>query len=148
MCRKLDLRPGEHVTEAGAGWGSLALHMADRFGVTVRAYNVSAEQAEYARERAKSRGLADRVEFVDEDFRAITGECDAFVSVGMLEHVGRAHYRELGRYRVGGVEIRRTGTRSFDRPLPAVADEQVDSASNFSGRLCAVATRDNGDLRA
>jgi cyclopropane-fatty-acyl-phospholipid synthase len=36
------------------------------------------------------------VEFIEDDYRNISGECDAFVSVGMLEHVGREHYRELG----------------------------------------------------
>ncbi len=28
VCRKLRLRPGERVVEAGCGWGTLALHMA------------------------------------------------------------------------------------------------------------------------
>jgi cyclopropane-fatty-acyl-phospholipid synthase len=41
--------------------------------------------------------LADRVEFIEDDYRSIRGECDAFVSVGMLEHVGLRHYGELGR---------------------------------------------------
>jgi cyclopropane-fatty-acyl-phospholipid synthase len=36
------------------------------------------------------------VEFVEDDYRNITGHCDAFVSVGMLEHVGIANYAELG----------------------------------------------------
>jgi len=97
VCRKLALRPGERVVEAGAGWGSLALHMAEHYGVSVRAYNVSAEQTAYARAQATRRGLDGRVEFVEADFRTITGRYDAFVSLGMLEHVGRHHYRELGR---------------------------------------------------
>lgn len=97
VCRKLALRPGERVVEAGCGWGSLALYMAERYGVRVRAYNISEEQIRYAREQARRRGLADRVEFVLDDYRAIGGRYDAFVSVGMLEHVGPAHYRALGR---------------------------------------------------
>ena len=44
VCRKLRLRPGERVVEAGCGWGALALHMARHYGVTVRAFNISAEQ--------------------------------------------------------------------------------------------------------
>jgi cyclopropane-fatty-acyl-phospholipid synthase len=28
ICRKLMLKPGETVVEAGCGWGTLALHMA------------------------------------------------------------------------------------------------------------------------
>jgi cyclopropane-fatty-acyl-phospholipid synthase len=97
VCRKLRLSPGERVIEAGCGWGSLALHMARRYGVSVRAFNLSSEQIAFARERARREGLAGRVEFIEEDYRAASGECDAFVSVGMLEHVGRRDYDTLGR---------------------------------------------------
>jgi cyclopropane-fatty-acyl-phospholipid synthase len=97
VCRKLGLRPGETVVEAGCGWGSLALYMARRHGVRVHAYNVSHEQIRYARERARREGLDDRVTFREEDYRRADVRCDAFVSVGMLEHVGRRGYPELAR---------------------------------------------------
>jgi cyclopropane-fatty-acyl-phospholipid synthase len=97
VCRKLGLRAGETVIEAGCGWGALALHMARHRGVRVRAYNIAKEQIRWARDRAKREGLSDRVEFLERDYREIEGHCDAFVSVGMLEHVGRANYGELGR---------------------------------------------------
>ena len=96
VCRKLMLRPGETVVEAGSGWGTLALHMAKHYGVTVRAYNISREQVKSARERAKAEGIAGRVEYIEDDYRNMRGTFDAFVSVGMLEHVGVRHYRELG----------------------------------------------------
>lgn len=96
VCRKLQLRPGETVVEAGCGWGGLARHMARHYGVTVRAYNISREQVAYARERARLEGLAGRIDYVEDDYRNISGKYDAFVSVGMLEHVGSEHYRELG----------------------------------------------------
>jgi cyclopropane-fatty-acyl-phospholipid synthase len=96
VCRKLGLRPGERVIEAGCGWGSLALFMAREYGVRVRAFNISAEQIAYARDRAKAERLLDRVEFVEGDYREVRGRCDAFVSVGMLEHVGLADYPTLG----------------------------------------------------
>jgi cyclopropane-fatty-acyl-phospholipid synthase len=96
VCRKLQLRPGDRVVEAGCGWGALALHMARHYGVTVRAYNVSRPQLEFARARATREGLEARVTFIDVDYRAITERADVFVSVGMLEHVGRARYAELG----------------------------------------------------
>jgi cyclopropane-fatty-acyl-phospholipid synthase len=111
VCKKLGLRPGETVIEAGCGWGALALHMARHYGVRVRAYNVANEQIRWARERAEREGLSDRVQFLDEDYRGIDGRCDAFVSVGMLEHVGRANYRELGRV------IERTLDRTHGRGL-------------------------------
>jgi cyclopropane-fatty-acyl-phospholipid synthase len=96
VCRKLRLRPDEHVVEAGCGWGSLALFMAKHYGVLVRAYNISAEQIAYARSRAKAEGFAGRVEFIEDDYRNMSGQYDAFVSVGMLEHVGLADYPALG----------------------------------------------------
>lgn len=96
ICRKLRLQPGEEVVEAGCGWGALALHMAKHYGVKVTAYNISREQIAFARERARAAGLEDRVEFIEDDYRNVRGRCDAFVSVGMLEHVGLEHYRELG----------------------------------------------------
>jgi cyclopropane-fatty-acyl-phospholipid synthase len=96
VCRKLRLHPGDEVVEAGCGWGALAMHMARHYGVRVRAYNISASQLIYARERAAREGLTDRVTFVDGDYRSIDGRCDAFVSIGMLEHVGPRQYRALG----------------------------------------------------
>ena len=96
VCRKLALTPGDRVIETGCGWGSLALFMARHYGVTVRAVNISHEQIACARERANAEGLADRVEFVEDDYRNVRGRYDAFVSVGMLEHVGLADYPTLG----------------------------------------------------
>ncbi len=96
VCRKLQLKPGDRVVEAGCGWGSLARHMAKHYGVKVRAYNISEEQVEFAREQAEQENLSDSVEYVLDDYRTIDGEYDAFVSVGMLEHVGTKNYRELG----------------------------------------------------
>lgn len=91
VCRKLRLRPGERVIETGCGWGALALHMARHYGARVRAFNISSEQLAFAREQAAREGLDGRVEFIDEDYRNVSGQYDAFVSVGMLEHVGLHH---------------------------------------------------------
>jgi cyclopropane-fatty-acyl-phospholipid synthase len=96
VCRKLRLEAGESVVEAGCGWGTLALHMARHYGVRVRAFNISHEQVQYARERAAREGLASAVEYVEDDYRSISGHYDAFVSVGMLEHVGPENYTALG----------------------------------------------------
>ena len=97
VCRKLRLQPGETVAEAGCGWGSLALHMAQHYGVSVKSFNISREQIAHARREASNRGLNGRVEFIEDDYRNIIGNFDAFVSVGMLEHVGLRHYPEFGR---------------------------------------------------
>jgi cyclopropane-fatty-acyl-phospholipid synthase len=97
VCRKVRLRPGQKVIDAGCGWGALAIHMAEHYGVEVIAYNNSREQVAFARERAKAKQLDDRVTFVEDDYRTMDQRCDAFVSVGMLEHVGLANYKTLGK---------------------------------------------------
>jgi cyclopropane-fatty-acyl-phospholipid synthase len=97
VCRKLELRRGERVLEAGCGWGAMALHMARHQGVEVVACNVSREQIAWARRRAVAEGLDERVTFIEDDYRNVPGRFDAFVSIGMLEHVGLSNYRDLGR---------------------------------------------------
>ena len=96
VCRKLRLKPGQTVIEAGCGWGSLAMHMAEHYGVKVKAYNNSREQVALARQQASLKGLDGRVEFVLDDYRSIDQQFDVFVSVGMLEHVGLRNYQTLG----------------------------------------------------
>jgi cyclopropane-fatty-acyl-phospholipid synthase len=97
VCRKLRLSPQDTVVEAGCGWGALSMHMAARYGVRVKAFNISSEQVKHARASARAAGLEGRVEFIEDDYRNIQGRFDAFVSVGMLEHVGRNQHGELGR---------------------------------------------------
>lgn len=96
ICRKLRLQPGQTVVEAGCGWGALARYMAGRHGVRVLACDVSRERITYARQRAQADGIDHRVQFVEDDYRNIAGNFDAFVSVGMLEHLDASRYRELG----------------------------------------------------
>jgi len=96
VCRKLELVPGETVVESGCGWGALALHMARHYKVSVKAFNISHEQILHARRRAVQEGLRGQVEFIEDDYRNVSGQFDAFVSVGMLEHVGIHHFAEFG----------------------------------------------------
>ena len=97
VCRKLGLRSGETVLEVGCGWGALAIHMARHYGVRVKAFNISHEQIAWARDWARQAGVSSQVEFVEDDYRNVSGAFDVFVSIGMLEHVGRENYHELGR---------------------------------------------------
>lgn len=96
VCRKLDLKPGDTVVEAGSGWGGLARYLARHYGVRVRSYNISAEQVAYAQARARREGFGDEVTYIEDDYRNVQGTFDVFVSVGMLEHVGVANYGVLG----------------------------------------------------
>jgi cyclopropane-fatty-acyl-phospholipid synthase len=74
----------------GCGWGSLALHAAQRYGVDVVGITLSAEQAALARERVSDAGLDGRIAIRVQDYRdAGDGPFDAVSSIGMAEHVGR-----------------------------------------------------------
>ena len=121
VCRKLELKAGERVVEAGCGWGALALFMAKQYGVTVRALNVSTAQIAYARAMAKQEGLDGRVEFIEDDYRNVGGKHDVFVSVGMLEHVGLADFPTFGGVIARSLEPRGRGLLHFigrDQPSP------------------------------
>jgi cyclopropane-fatty-acyl-phospholipid synthase len=89
VCTKLDLKEGQRVLDVGCGWGSFAIHAAERHGVRVVGITLSEPQAELARQRVAERGLSDRVEIRVQDYRATDdGPYDAVSSIGMVEHVG------------------------------------------------------------
>lgn len=130
VARKLHLKPGDHVVEAGCGWGEMARHFAREYGVTVRAYNISYEQVVYARNRARMEGLANQVEFVEDDWRGIDGQFDAFISVGMLEHVGPENYRKLGDVihrclKPTGLALLHTIGRNSARPVDRWTEKRI-----------------------
>jgi cyclopropane-fatty-acyl-phospholipid synthase len=93
ICRKLDLRPGDHLLEIGTGWGGLALHAARHYGCRVTTTTISPRQHEYALTRVRESGLEDSITVLDKDYRELTGEYDKLVSVEMIEAVG-LHYLE------------------------------------------------------
>jgi cyclopropane-fatty-acyl-phospholipid synthase len=130
VCRKLRLQPGEKVVETGCGWGALALHMAKHYGAKVTAYNISAEQISFARQRAQAEGLDGQVEFIEDDYRSVRGEFDAFVSVGMLEHVGTDNYQELGAVidrslKVNGRGLIHSIGLNYPRPMDAWTERHI-----------------------
>jgi cyclopropane-fatty-acyl-phospholipid synthase len=127
ICRKLRIAASDRVVEAGCGWGSLALHIGGRYGAKVRAFNISKEQLEFARHRARAEGLEHRVEFVEDDYRNIQESSDVFVSVGMLEHVGLDHYPELGRVICGSLSSEGRGLiHSIGRNRPGLLHPWIE----------------------
>jgi cyclopropane-fatty-acyl-phospholipid synthase len=93
VCRKLQLKPGDTVVEAGCGWGGLALFMAKHY-------------------------------------RNITGQYDAFVSVGMLEHVGKGDFPTLGKVidrclKPGGRGLIHTIGRNRPAPMNAWIERRI-----------------------
>ena len=93
ICRKLALRPGQRLLDVGCGWGSLALHAAQRYGVDVVGITLSAQQADLAGRRIADAGLEGRVSIRVQDYREVDdGPFDAISSIGMAEHVGSAAF--------------------------------------------------------
>ena len=92
ICRKLRLRPGEHLLDVGCGWGGLLEYAATRHGVSGVGITLSEPQAEAARARLVAAGVADRVRIEVRDYRDMPSDWrfDKAVSVGMREHVGAA----------------------------------------------------------
>ena len=95
LCRKLRLKPADHVLEIGTGWGGWSLHAAQHYGCRVTTLTISQQQLELAVKRIAAAGLSDRIEVRLQDYRDITGQFDKIVSIEMLEAVG---YRYLPDY--------------------------------------------------
>lgn len=92
ICRKLDLRPGEHIVEIGTGWGGFALHAAQRYGCKVTTTTISQEQYRLARERVSQAGLDGQIEVLFSDYRDLTGTYDKLVSIEMIEAIGHQYF--------------------------------------------------------
>lgn len=92
IAAKLCLRPGQKVLDIGCGWGGMAMTLAELADVEVLGITLSREQHAVATERARARGLSDRVRFELRDYRDVQGRFDRIVSIGMFEHVGALHY--------------------------------------------------------
>jgi cyclopropane-fatty-acyl-phospholipid synthase len=90
-CRKLDLKPGDHLVEIGTGWGGLALHAARHYGCRVTTTTISREQHALASERIRAAGLQDRVTLLRSDYRDLEGQFDKLVSIEMIEAVGHQY---------------------------------------------------------
>jgi cyclopropane-fatty-acyl-phospholipid synthase len=88
ICRKLQLKPQDHLLEIGTGWGGLAVHAARHYGCRVTTTTISAEQHRMASARAVAAGLGDRIEVLRSDYRELNGQYDKLVSVEMFEAVG------------------------------------------------------------
>ena len=77
------------VLEVGCGWGGLAQRLHDS-GMAVTAISLSDAQLAWARtNRAAS------IDFRNQDYRDVTGQFDAVVSVEMVEAVGREYWGDF-----------------------------------------------------
>jgi cyclopropane-fatty-acyl-phospholipid synthase len=132
VCRKLGLQPGMRVLDVGCGWGSFALHAAERYGANVVGITISTEQAELVRKRVAEAGLTERVDIRVQDYRDIDdGPFDAISSIGMSEHVGRA---QLPRYVSQLHSLLRPGGRLLNHAISWNAGPTEDDPDSFIPR--------------
>ena len=94
ICRKLNLKPQDHLLEIGTGWGGFAMNAAKNYGCRVTTTTISREQFDYATKRIADAGLSDRVTIVMEDYRDLKGQFDKLVSIEMIEAVGHEFFDE------------------------------------------------------
>jgi cyclopropane-fatty-acyl-phospholipid synthase len=93
ICRKLQLRPSDHLLEIGTGWGGFAAYAAKNCGCQVTTTTISRQQYEYAQSLFKQPGQAgDRITLLLEDYRNLRGQFDKLVSIEMFEAVGLKYY--------------------------------------------------------
>jgi cyclopropane-fatty-acyl-phospholipid synthase len=91
ICQRLELKAGETLLEIGTGWGALAIHAAQHYGVHVTTTTISDAQFDYAKERVESLGLNEQVTLLSKDYRELQGQYDKLVSIEMIEAVGHEY---------------------------------------------------------
>ncbi|MBP1933376.1 SAM-dependent methyltransferase [Ammoniphilus resinae] len=95
VLKKLQLKKGERLLDIGSGWGWLILRAAQQYGVKSFGVTISEEQYRKTKERIRSLGLEGQVDVALMDYTELARKgysYDKIASVGMFEHVGKAHY--------------------------------------------------------
>jgi cyclopropane-fatty-acyl-phospholipid synthase len=95
VCQKVRLQPGESVIDIGTGFGGFMFHAAEHHGVNVCGINTTTEQVDWLKGEIERRGMGDRLESREADFREVHKQFDKVVSIGVLEHAGRDQLKEV-----------------------------------------------------
>ena len=100
VCRKLALQPGMRLLDVGCGWGGMAMHAAEHYGVSVVAVTLSEQQAEWGKKAVADRGLD--VDLRYGDYRDVRDSgFDAVSSIGLTEHIGIAQLSSYAQFLAG-----------------------------------------------
>ena len=95
ILKKLNLKEGLSLLDIGCGWGGLLIEAAKQYRIKGIGITLSEEQYIKFKERIKEENLQDYLEVRLMDYRELKKtkmKFDRVVSVGMIEHVGRANY--------------------------------------------------------
>lgn len=124
--KKLRLKPGETLLDIGCGWSALIMRAAERYGVKALGITLSEEQYAAGKEAIRRRGLEDCCDVRLVNYLELAKEGVAFdkiVSIGMIEHVGKAHLRDFALsvrklIKPGGVAMLHHITTPWQEPSP------------------------------
>ena len=121
VCRKLRLKPGEHLLDIGCGWGNFVIYAAKHFQVRATGITLSSEQKAYAEKWIREEGLEDQIEIRILNYRDLgRNRFDKISCIGMSEHVGRENMAGFfetvyGALKPGGLFLQHTITTNARR---------------------------------
>src|SRR5450755_2215678 len=88
VCRKLQLAEGERFVDIGCGFGGFMFRALETTGALGTGINTTSEQVDWLRAEILRRGLQNKLDVREADFRDVDGPYDKLVSIGVLEHAG------------------------------------------------------------
>lgn len=92
ILKMVNPEPGDRILEIGCGWGAFAEYAAKTRGCHVHGISLSREQLDHARQRVRGTPVESLVKFEFRDYRDISGQYDAIVSIEMFEAVGEEYW--------------------------------------------------------
>ena len=122
LANSIGLSHGNTMLEIGSGWGGFAEFAAIEYGCSVTGLTISKEQFDFAKKRIFDKGLSDKVKFLMQDYRDVTGQFDRLASIEMFEAVGEKYWpayfntvhNSLKPGGVAGLQIITIAERHFD----------------------------------
>ena len=89
-----DIGPQHSVLDIGSGYGGAARYLADTFGCSVTALNLSEKENQRNRELTAERGLADKIQVIDGSFEDIPCDDESFDIVWSQDAILHSGHRE------------------------------------------------------
>ncbi len=133
LLKKLNLKEGQTLLDIGSGWGELIIRAAKQYGVKSMGITLSEEQFAKTKERIKNENLEGLVDVKLQDYRELVSsgaQFDRLVSVGMMEHVGRANIPDFiaaadSLLKYGGVFLLHTITKQIETETNAWIERYI-----------------------
>lgn len=96
VCDYVQMKPGDQHLDIGCGWGPLITYAAEHRGSHSTGITLAQEQADWANERARKAGVADRVNVIVDDYRNLPHKrYDKITCLEMAEHVGIKNFQKF-----------------------------------------------------